>query len=684
MNVPAPAREQEVALLREQKNLLELVAWRRPLAECLEAITTSVTRLEPATRACIMVVSHGWGWSAYSATLPHGFREACREAGEIFRGLAVSCPNVGSNERWPHAWRRACDTFGISGCYCEPIVGADGQPVASLLLCFDAPQETTDWERKLASLGTTLASVAIAQQRATDRLQERTAAELHASEQRFHQLVDAVNDYAIFMLDGAGYVATWNPGVQTIKGYAPDEIVGKHFSVFYTPDDRAAGRPEKILETVRREGRFEEEGWRVRKDGTHFWANVLISALRDPNGHVTGYAKVTRDLTAKRAAEEMAQATRKKDEFLAMLGHELRNPLAPIMTATSLIRVRGKATVRELDVLDRQTRHLARLVDDLLDISRITAGKLSLERSHLELSEIVAQAIESTAPMMSERRIQLFANVAPSSLVVNGDRDRLVQVLTNVLVNAAKFTPTGKGITVSVSANDGEAVIAIRDEGRGISADLLPQVFDIFTQGQQSSDRRIGGLGLGLSIARSIVLAHGGAIAIASPGQELGTTVRIRLPLVLAPAKTTMNGDGPPRPTGAPESMRVLVVDDNADSAEMLAAFVQEMGYATFVAADPQTAISMAREHAPHAAIVDIGLPEMDGYELARALRIELGDERVPKLIALTGYASERDRQRALAAGFAEHMAKPVDMAQLTKTLRRLVGEPETLQAGSV
>jgi signal transduction histidine kinase/ActR/RegA family two-component response regulator len=396
----------------------------------------------------------------------------------------------------------------------------------------------------------------------------------------------------------------------------------------------------------------------------HLWGQAL---------HRARLAEAERD-AIRRALDAETLATRKKDEFLAMLGHELRNPLAPILTVTSLLRVRGRATDRELDILERQGRHLVRLVDDLLDISRITSGKLTLRRDRVELAEVIAQAVESTSPLFEEKRIRLFSEVAHPTPVVDGDRERLVQVVSNVLVNAARFTPPGRAVYVAATREADEVVVTIRDEGQGIDPELLPRVFDLFSQGRQSADRRSGGLGLGLAIARSIVSAHGGEIGLGSPGAGLGTTVTLRLPLARPAPDAATGGDAKRAPAPAGSRHRVLIVDDNEDCAELLAAFLGEIGYECHVAANAQRALSIAREVEPHAAILDIGLPDVDGHELAREIRGALPG-RTPKLIALTGYAQQSDRRRAIEAGFAEHLAKPVEMARLTARLRDLLGD---------
>ena len=374
-----------------------------------------------------------------------------------------------------------------------------------------------------------------------------------------------------------------------------------------------------------------------------------------------------------RAYDAEADALRKKDEFLAVLGHELRNPLAPILTATSLIRRRGEATERELGILERQGRHLVRLVDDLLDVSRITSGKLTLDRAPVEVHDFVAQAIESTSKAFDEKRIELRADTARAGLVVLGDRERLVQVVTNLLVNAAKFTPAGRAVHVRASRSGDHAVIEVRDEGEGIPPDLLPRVFDLFAQGRQGTDRHTGGLGLGLAIARSIVEAHGGDISAASEGQGRGAAFTIRLPIAARTNGEAGAGEAPAGLDGLPSPRCLLVVDDNVDAAGMLADYFRELGYQTLVAHDATEALRVVEAVVPDAAILDIGLPQIDGHELAARLREKLGERR-PVLVALTGYALAADRERALHAGFAEHFGKPVDLRRLAGVLDRLLG----------
>jgi PAS domain S-box-containing protein len=331
----------------------------------------------------------------------------------------------------------------------------------------------------------------------------------------FRLLVEGVKDYAIFMLDPEGRVSSWNQGAELIKGYRAEEILGKHFSIFYQTEAVESGWPEYELKMARVEGRFEDEGWRIRKDGSTFWANVIITALYDGQKQLVGFAKVTRDLTDRKRIEALEEADVRRNEFLAMLSHELRNPLAPIRNAMSLMRVNG-ASEADLDwaktVVDRQVTHLTRLVDDLLDVSRIASGKITLQREPLEIAQVVASAAESSQPLIEARGHTLEFSLPEESLWIEGDLTRLSQVLMNLLNNAAKYTPEGGHIRLAVERDGESVVIRVRDTGIGIPADLLPKVFDLFIQGDRSLDRSEGGLGIGLTLVYRLVTLHGGSV----------------------------------------------------------------------------------------------------------------------------------------------------------------------------
>ena len=490
----------------------------------------------------------------------------------------------------------------------------------------------------------------------------------------FRLLVEAVRDYAIFMLDPEGHVATWNAGAERTKGYAANEIIGRHFSVFYPAEDIARGKCEYELAVARREGRFEDEGWRLRKDGSRFWANVVITAVFDPTGAFLGFAKVTRDLTERRRTEEeraarlaAEEANRAKDDFLAMLGHELRNPLAPIVTAIQLMRLRGENTsTRELHVIDRQVRHMMRLVDDLLDVARIARGKVELRRERVDVRGAVVKAIETVTPLLEHRHHALATDITSHEIVVDIDEVRIAQVITNLLANAAKYTEPGGHISIAVREDDGDAVIEVTDDGAGIAPALLPHVFELFVQGPQTPERGPGGLGLGLTLVRTLVGLHAGSVEAHSDGLGRGSRFVVRLPISELPTQHESASRTALRPAMRPR--RVLLVDDNDDARVLLADVLESLGHEVVSASTGDEAIERVHTFAPEVAILDIGLPGMDGYELSAALRAALPDA-CPRLIALTGYGQPGDRTRSQKAGFHHHLVKPVDLRRLIEAI---------------
>ncbi len=373
---------------------------------------------------------------------------------------------------------------------------------------------------------------------------------LRQSEEMFRLLVEGVKDYAIFMLDPDGYIISWNSGAQSIKGYTAREIIGQHFSRFYPPDAIARNWPQRELQIAKQEGRFEEEGWRLRKDGTPFWANVVITSLHDEEGRLHGFAKVTRDLSDRKRIEALESAERQMTEFLAMLGHELRNPLAPIRNAVAMMQ-ESELSPAQLswarDVIDRQITHLARLVDDLLDVSRITSGKISLRKESMVLLPAMLGAIEASRPLIEARRHTFETSLPDEPLWVLGDSTRISQVVLNLLNNAAKYTPEGGCIRLTVEKGEEEAVIRVRDTGIGIPADLLSKVFDLFTQGDRSLDRSEGGLGIGLTLVRQLTQMHGGAAEAHSEGPGQGTEFVIRLPLLTNAPTASFQAGSPAR-----------------------------------------------------------------------------------------------------------------------------------------
>ncbi len=494
---------------------------------------------------------------------------------------------------------------------------------------------------------------------------------LRASEERFRLLVDGVRDYAIFMLDPEGVIASWNEGASTMSGHAASDVVGRPFEVLFRSEDAATGAPKAILHAAREESRSEEEGWRVRRDGTLFWSSTIVTALRGADGNLRGFAAITRDLTERKRIETLEESERQATNFLAMLAHELRNPLAPIRNAVAVMKLAGaNPASAELarDVIDRQATHLSRLVDDLLDVSRITTGKITLKRESIDLSLAIGRAVEISRPGIESRRHVLHYRPASGPLPVEGDLTRLIQVFTNLLDNAAKYTPEGGAITVSVDRHGGNAVIEVKDTGVGIPGSLLPRIFDLFVQGDRTLARTEGGLGIGLALARRLVQMHGGNLDARSEGVGKGSTFTVRLPVSRSVATVVSANDETRVPQSA--SRKVLVVDDNRDAAQTLCAYFQMNGDSVRVAYDGPTAFALASEFVPDVALLDIGLPGMNGYELASLLRAEPRFQKTI-LIAVTGYGRDADRERARESGFDHHFTKPVDPTAILQAISR-------------
>jgi len=497
---------------------------------------------------------------------------------------------------------------------------------------------------------------------------------LRQSEERFRLMVEGVTDYAIVFLNPDGCVSSWNVGARRIQGFGTDEIIGRHFSIFYPPEDVAAGAPQRLLDLARTTGRADDDGWRVRRDGTRFWANVVITALYDAEGKLRGYAKVTQDLTQRRRIEVLEETARRVNEFLAMLAHELRNPLAPIQNAVGLMRAKridDPTLSWSRDVIERQTSHLARLVDDLLDVSRITSGRLSLQRERVEVALVIDRAVEASRPLVEARRQALELRLPEQKLWVEGDLIRLAQIVLNLLNNAAKYTPTGGRIWLSAESEGDQAVIRVRDSGLGISAELKNRIFDLFTQGARTLDRAEGGLGIGLTLVERLTALHGGSVDVESPGQNQGSEFIVRLPLAPPPDDAKPDRESAPAPAAARVARRVLVVDDNRDATETMAMLLGVWGHDTRSAHDGPSALGIAQEFQPEVILLDIGLPGMDGFEVARRVH-SLPGLRNTVLIAMTGYGQEEDRARSRAAGFARHLVKPADPMTLKKMLESL------------
>ncbi|MDB6076734.1 MAG: sensor histidine kinase, partial [Akkermansiaceae bacterium] len=502
-----------------------------------------------------------------------------------------------------------------------------------------------------------------------DLTERKIAAEsLRESEERFRLLLENIQDYAIFTLDPEGHVMSWNLGARKIKGYEPEEIIGRHFSVFYPADLAALRLPEKLMRAAVVEGHAEHEGWRVRKDGSRFWGNVVLTALRNGEGELRGFAKITRDLTDRRKAEAMMETNHHKDAFLATLAHELRNPLAPILPGLEIIQqVAGDAEKVQsvAAMIERQVGQMKHLIDDLLDISRITTGKIALRKAPAILSDVVQLAAESMEPAMNAAGHRFVVRIPRETVRIEVDSHRISQVLSNLLSNAARYTEPGGTIMLEATVDGAESLsISVADNGRGIPFEAQSSIFNLFEQGNAGVSE---GLGIGLTLVRKITELHGGNVAVFSEGEGKGSTFLIYLPVVTsveaaaAPSlpRVADGEDGARR-------RRILIADDGRNAADILGMFFEMEGFETKVVYDGVEAVEIAAGFQPDIACLDLGMPRLDGFGAAREIRAMIPGVF---LIALSGWAASEDRQRSREAGFDVHLVKPVKPDELREVI---------------
>ncbi|WP_165227899.1 hybrid sensor histidine kinase/response regulator [Aquisphaera insulae] len=495
---------------------------------------------------------------------------------------------------------------------------------------------------------------------------------------RWQVTFDAISD-GVILLDRGGRIVQVNSAMEGIlrKPWSELESCGIH-DILNIPPDPESSPFHRMLASRRREDAELTCGDR--------WLRVTVDPIRDAGGQVKGGLCIASDITdrrhleeeLRRRADELAAADKRKDEFLAMLAHELRNPLAPIASVLALIRMRRSETTgmgEAIDIAERQVKHMARLLDDLLDVSRFTRGNVQLRRVPVELTSILEQAVETSRPLIEAGGHALSISPPASPVWLEGDPTRLAQVVSNLLNNAAKYTDRGGQITLAAVREGDEAVIRVQDNGVGLSAEMLPRVFDLFAQEDRSLDRSQGGLGIGLTLVRSLVQLHGGRITADSPGLGMGSKFTIRLPALPDASIPNRHAEAIPSTPTQPRRRRILVVDDGKDAAWSLAQVIELWGHEVRVAHDGPEAIEAALPGAVDVILLDIGLPGMDGYLVARQIHARLAGS-VPILIALTGYGQDADLARSHTAGFDVHLVKPVNLDRL----QALLADPELLR----
>lgn len=493
-------------------------------------------------------------------------------------------------------------------------------------------------------------------------------------------IVESSND-AIISKSLKGIIQSWNAAAERLFGFTAGEAIGRHISVVIPPE-RIAEEDQIIarLKAGQRIEHFETE--RVRKDGQRIVVSLTISPIKDDAGNVVGASKIVRDITERKRLEDnlrglaadLSENDRRKNEFLATLAHELRNPLAPMSNMLEVLkRSDGNPDVlkRAHETIERQLGQMVRLVDDLLDLNRITYDRLELRRSEVELSSVIQQAVEVAHPLIDAARHHLNVELPDEPVYLNADRTRLAQVFGNLLNNSSKYTRPEGSISLLAKRSGDEVVVTVKDNGAGIPPDKLDSIFDMFMQVDRTADRSQDGLGIGLTLVKRLVEMHGGTIEPRSAGEGMGSEFVVRLPILSVPASAAGDGAGVRR-EAAPR--RILIVDDNRDSAESLAMLLGITNNQTYLAHDGEEALEAIETHRPEVVLLDIGLPKLDGHEVCRRVRAQSWGKEIV-MIALTGWGQESDRRKSQEAGFNGHLVKPVVYEKLLELLNNLTSE---------
>ena len=524
-------------------------------------------------------------------------------------------------------------------------------------------------------------------------IRARAEKELRESEERFRSYFELGLIGMAISSPTKGLLEV-NDEICKILGYERDELMKKTWAELTHPDDLAAdvANFERVI-AGEINGYSMDKRW-IRRDGRIIDTMISVKALRNADGAVDYFVSLLEDVTERKRAEatlreserrmqehaaELADLHRRKDEFLAMLSHELRNPLSPILNAAHILRLQKDENPLQQQaraVIERQVNQLSRLVNELLEVSRVITGRIQLRKERLDIRGVVEQAAESTRPLIDQRRHQLFVSLPAEPVWLEGDAARLEQAVINLLDNAAKYTPEGGKVWVNLQPEGNEVTLRVRDTGVGIAPELLPRIFDLFTQADRTPDRSQGGLGIGLSLTQRLVELHGGKIEAHSAGLGQSSEFIVRLP-VLLPSERGADMTSTGTSKQAAQGWRMLVVDDNVDAANMIAMVLQHYGHQTETVYSAHGALEMAVEYRPDFVVLDIGLPGMDGYEVARRLR-QIPELKDTRLIAATGYGQDADRQRSEEAGFDYHLVKPIDPEKLQAVLELLGRQPRS------
>lgn len=576
-------------------------------------------------------------------------------------------------------YRAVIQGEGIRALAFIPLV-SDGRLLGKFMVYYNTPHDFTKEEIQISQNIANHVAFALDRRKAEVALQES------------HALLQAAMDagkLGAWEWDIARNAITWTDRVYVIHGMEPGSFDGslEAWRKLVHPDDWETVQ-SRLQKALARELPYELEFRTVRPNGEIRWVFTRADIVHDSHGKPTRLTGITQDITKRRRAEEalnkqtekvnqlveeLREADRRKDQFLATLAHELRNPLAPVRNAVQILRMKGQS-IPEIDwardLIDRQMQHMSRLIDDLLDVSRISRNKLELRKDHLDLAKVVSAVVESSRPMFQESEQELIVTLAPETIIVEGDETRLEQIFLNILDNAAKYSDKGAPVRLTVEKQNNQAVISFEDSGIGIPADKLPSIFDMFSQVEDSLSRSRGGLGIGLHLTRRLVEMHRGTIEARSEGAGKGSAFIIRLPIAaMQPASVESNPAQ--QDAAASARLKVLVVDDIVITAFSFAKMLEMTGNTVKMAHDGEEAILMASEFRPNVALIDVGLPKMNGYDVARHIRQQEWGQAMT-LIAVTGWGQEQDKRLAREAGFDRHLVKPLDPQELMNILQEL------------
>ncbi|HEY3320465.1 MAG TPA: PAS domain S-box protein [Planctomycetota bacterium] len=666
-------RKQTEALLNGQRRVLELVATRAPLRDSLAALVQLIEAHASGMLGSILLLDEDGVHLRHGAapSLPLEYTNAIDGAAigpnagscgtAAYRGEAVFVENIATDPLW-NDYKALALPHGLLACWSTPIFDAQRRVLGTFAMYYRQPALPQQAHRRLIDLATHIAAIAIGRHRIETSLRESTE-QLRQSEERLRNLVEQAAD-GIFVSDTQGRYLDVNSAGAAMLGYTREEILRLSIADVITSDEVPRLGPEISKFTG---GQVVRSEWQFRrKDGSVFLGEVAGRQL--PDGRLQG---IVRDVTErKRAEEELKDGARRKDEFMAMLGHELRNPLAPIRNANEILKLLGTPDPRAQharEMIERQITHLSRIVDDLLDVSRIARGKFALRQQRLDWAALVRACAEDFHQGIEARIITFNVLVPAEPVWVLGDDTRLSQVLSNLLANAQKFTDSGGAITVSLHAQAASqtAELVVQDTGIGMNAQILSRIFEPFAQAEKDLARSRGGLGLGLALVKGIVGLHGGTVNAASEGPERGSRFTVELPMVAPP----MTSAGARLQPSHMRSLHVLVIEDNQDAADSTRMLLELDGHQVDTAPDGPRGLEKARSFNPDVILCDIGLPgQMDGYAVARRIRADPMLSAI-YLVAMTGYGQEQDKRHAREAGFDVHLTKPADLAALERVL---------------